>query len=297
MIICLPSLSTPNKSYLSGWSNTQFSYWARRAEAIAVLGQYDDRLRAVGTALERRLHGNVDPDMPLSPEQEISTLPVTFLVAQENQYNGITGKGLDIIIDDVKKRTGASQFLRGKHSSLDPYGSSITDAEDGKGAVPPAGVFNATFQAMEYTHSPPPPVRPPSPKVQQRKSWRARKEESSHSRGVLDLDTPAVYDVSFMMSGSRAQDEEEGQSPSSFVSPTVYTQPTETDVEPAATPCTPPRRPRPVAPRKSPQANNQKSRLPVSDSRSEVDDTTPPKRKCNSSYNRDSGSPPQKKMK
>jgi len=42
----------------------------------------------------------------------------------------------------------------------------------------PGGVFNATFQAMEYTHLLPPLVRPPSPKVQQRKTRRARTNTS-----------------------------------------------------------------------------------------------------------------------
>ncbi|KIO13616.1 hypothetical protein M404DRAFT_587495 [Pisolithus tinctorius Marx 270] len=40
---------------LSGWSNTQFSYWARRSEGISVLAAHDDRLHAVAVALDKRL--------------------------------------------------------------------------------------------------------------------------------------------------------------------------------------------------------------------------------------------------
>lgn len=65
----------------------------------------------------------------------------------------VTGKGLDVIIDEVKKRTGVSPFLRGKHSSLDPFGSSSGDAEHehGKKAV----VYMPTFQAEKYVHEVP----------------------------------------------------------------------------------------------------------------------------------------------
>lgn len=97
---------------LSGWSNTQFSYWARRAEAVSVLAAHDDRLRAVANALERRLHPNHNNS--------------TALVEEET----VTGKGLDAIVDDVKKRTGASQFLRGKHSSLDAFSTAVSPGAD-----------------------------------------------------------------------------------------------------------------------------------------------------------------------
>lgn len=40
---------------------------------------------------------------------------------------GITGKGLDAIVEEVKARTGASPFIRGKHSCLDPF--TITDVD------------------------------------------------------------------------------------------------------------------------------------------------------------------------
>jgi hypothetical protein len=48
---------------------------------------------------------------------------------------GITGKGLDAIVEEVKARTGASPFIRGKHSCLDPF--TITD-------VDPQAIINTT---------------------------------------------------------------------------------------------------------------------------------------------------------
>lgn len=116
---------------LSGWSNTQFSYWARRAEAVSVLGEYDSRLHAVGVALERRLKGD-------------NTIPPS------SEAYSVTGKGLDAIIDEVKKRTGKSQFLRGKHSSLDPYGSTVAETDQ---PMYPSPLFAMpTFQAEYYNH-------------------------------------------------------------------------------------------------------------------------------------------------
>jgi hypothetical protein len=70
------------------------------------------------------------------PSQHASQ-PRTFPVIQEDQYNGVTGKGLDI--DDIKMHTVASQFLHVEHSGLDPYGSSITDVGNGTGGVPQQG--------------------------------------------------------------------------------------------------------------------------------------------------------------
>jgi hypothetical protein len=56
----------------------------------------------------------------------------------------VTGKGLDALIDAVKRRTGASPFLRGKHASLDPFGAPGGD----RGAAPAAApVYHPTFQA------------------------------------------------------------------------------------------------------------------------------------------------------
>ncbi|KAF8447699.1 hypothetical protein L210DRAFT_3347916, partial [Boletus edulis BED1] len=104
---------------LSGWSNTQFSYWARRAEGISVLAAHDERLHAVALALQERINaGGVLLDGADETE-----------VYSTQRCPNVTGKGLDIIIEDVKKRTGLSPFLRGKHSSLDPFGSTNSDKD------------------------------------------------------------------------------------------------------------------------------------------------------------------------
>jgi len=132
---------------LSGWSNTQFSYWARRAEGISVLAAHDERLHAVAVALQRRINAG---GVLLDGTDE------TEIYSTEGCPN-VTGKGLDIIIEDVKKRTGLSPFLRGKHSSLDPFGSANSDRDAGPGpptGVPAAPIYMPTFQAMEYSHSP-----------------------------------------------------------------------------------------------------------------------------------------------
>ncbi|KAF9246281.1 hypothetical protein BU15DRAFT_39608, partial [Melanogaster broomeanus] len=134
---------------LSGWSNTQFSYWARRAEGISVLAAQDERLYAVAVALEQRIkEGGVLLDEIEDGE--------TYSKHTEG-CPMVTGKGLDNIIEEVKKRTGLSPFLRGKHSSLDPFGSTNSEKEAGPGPpqdVPAAPIFMPTFQAMEYSHAP-----------------------------------------------------------------------------------------------------------------------------------------------
>lgn len=134
---------------LSGWSNTQFSYWARRSEGISVLAPHDDRLRVVAVSLDKRIRdGGVLIDTVEDGE--------TYGKYSEGSPN-VTGKGLDIIIEQVKKRTGLSPFLRGKHSSLDPFGSTNSDKDTGPGPphnIPATPVYMPTFQAMEYTHSP-----------------------------------------------------------------------------------------------------------------------------------------------
>jgi len=56
----------------------------------------------------------------------------------------VTGKGLDALIDSVKRRTGASPFLRGKHASLDPFGAPGGDRSIAPAAAP---VYHPTFQA------------------------------------------------------------------------------------------------------------------------------------------------------
>jgi hypothetical protein len=143
---------------LSGWSNTQFSYWARRAEAICVLSPHDKTLYQVAVALERRLRplvaaprydGSPDSAYP-SPTSSLSSLSASPSSAspppsfQDPPEPNVTGKGLDALIDAVKRRTGASPFLRGKHASLDPFGAPGGD----RGVAPAAApVYHPTFQA------------------------------------------------------------------------------------------------------------------------------------------------------
>ena len=105
---------------LAGWSNTQFAYWARRAEAVSVLAPHDAKLKAVARALERRLGmERVSGREAVSKEEDDESM-------KEEISEKVTGKGLDAIIEAVKRRTGASQFLRGKHSSLDAFGSTTS---------------------------------------------------------------------------------------------------------------------------------------------------------------------------
>ncbi|KAF8503372.1 hypothetical protein F5888DRAFT_1607090, partial [Russula emetica] len=143
---------------LSGWSNTQFSYWARRAEAICVLAPHDKTLYQVAIALDRRLRPFVvaprydtsqDSAYP-SPASSLSSLSASPSSAspppsfQDPPEPNVTGKGLDALIDSVKRRTGASPFLRGKHASLDPFGTPGGD----RGVAPAAApVYHPTFQA------------------------------------------------------------------------------------------------------------------------------------------------------
>ena len=171
---------------LSGWSNTQFSYWARRAEAVSVLADHDSRLHAVGAALERRLRN-----------------PHSFTSEDDNDEGTlVTGKGLDAIVDEVKKRTGKSQFLRGKHSSLDPYGTAVADLEL-EHIPPPPQFAMPTFQAERYDHGTmrildlepppslgprPPPVSPPAPPKRGIMSSQATSHDTS-STGTTSIDS------------------------------------------------------------------------------------------------------------
>ncbi|GJE86920.1 hypothetical protein PsYK624_030030 [Phanerochaete sordida] len=164
------TLSRTTVLTLSGWSNTQFSYWARRAEAISVLGMHDGRLRTVALALQRRLQTQgllevVDASAPSSSQQRhhprvnYDASSREDLDPEEWVRTYVTGKGLDVIIDEVKKRTGVSPFLRGKHSSLDPFGTVSVDA-DGDGNGRKAVVYMPTFQAEQYVHEVPAEVDP-----------------------------------------------------------------------------------------------------------------------------------------
>ncbi|KAI0690568.1 hypothetical protein BC835DRAFT_1363729 [Cytidiella melzeri] len=146
---------------LSGWSNTQFSYWARRAEATSVLAMHDDRLRTAATALERRLYklgltGSSDPHSSPATSHDATPLPDSSSETDAEEWARmyVTGKGLDVIIDEVKKRTGVSPFLRGKHSSLDPFGSARIGV-DGVTGGNKVAVYMPTFQAEKYVHEMP----------------------------------------------------------------------------------------------------------------------------------------------
>jgi hypothetical protein len=165
---------------LSGWSNTQFSYWARRVEGISVLSEYDERLQSVVTALEQRLQGG--------PNAELDYAIITT-----------TGKGLDSIIDEVKKRTGKSQFLRGKHSSLDPFGSvnqfglnltvvpesELEKERNGRSWSTTAPVYSTSFQALAYLHEVPQGVAG----RMDGQAWQGeRKQRKRKQRGIRSLD-------------------------------------------------------------------------------------------------------------
>ncbi|EKM55609.1 uncharacterized protein PHACADRAFT_256342 [Phanerochaete carnosa HHB-10118-sp] len=164
------TLSRTTVLTLSGWSNTQFSYWARRAEAISVLGMYDERLRTVALALQYRLQSQgllegVDASAPSSsqrshhPRINFDAASREDLDPEEWVRTYVTGKGLDVIIDEVKKQTGVSPFLRGKHSSLDPFGTVSIDA-DADGGGRKAIVYMPTFQAEKYVHEVPADIDP-----------------------------------------------------------------------------------------------------------------------------------------
>lgn len=132
---------------------------------------HDQRLRTVATALQRRLRSSglsdifADPSSPSSSNSPHSTVDFDRLSrGVENDPEEwvklyITGKGLDVIIDDVKKRTGVSPFLRGKHSSLDPFGT-VSVETDGPSGGRKAPVYMPTFQAEQYVHEVPAELDP-----------------------------------------------------------------------------------------------------------------------------------------
>jgi hypothetical protein len=201
---------------LSGWSNTQFSYWARRVEAVSVLTPHDERLRTLGSVLQQRLKDDIGAEpimhLDLSEEGRSETPNSTSASGQSSCFQqdldyvqGMTGKGLDVIIDEAKKRTGASQFLRGKHSSLDPFGAIYV--EDENGAEVSAPVFMPTFQAVEYGHS----VSSSSAEQPEKKSGKGKiKQKTPRSvsgrghepQATLDVDPPVPY-LSSTVSASR----------------------------------------------------------------------------------------------
>lgn len=202
---------------LSGWSNTQFSYWARRSEGISVLAPHDERLHAVAVALDKRLkEGGVLVDAVEDGE--------TYGKYSDGGPT-VTGKGLDIIIEQVKKRTGLSPFLRGKHSSLDPFGSTNSDKDTGPGppqGAPAAPIYMPTFQAMQYSHSPaitaPDSVSARRPKKKRRISL-ADSVSSYASSGILgsersDFDEGTINRYSLMFSENRLTPDQESVSSS-----------------------------------------------------------------------------------
>lgn len=188
---------------LSGWSNTQFSYWARRIEAVSVLASYDDRLRAVSNALEQRLKDDAVPDnnstsSDVVDESSSDVSASSQLPASGPDYDyvqNVTGKGLDNIIDEVKKRSGASQFLRGKHSSLDPFGTNGTDADRVNHAERSAPIYMPTFQATEYVHTLPPQPSSPQPDSKITKKQRRKHGPKSSSRADHDQKPHAIFDI------------------------------------------------------------------------------------------------------
>ncbi|KAA1469524.1 hypothetical protein DENSPDRAFT_609686 [Dentipellis sp. KUC8613] len=214
---------------LSGWSNTQFSYWARRAEAISVLASHDARLHEVALALERRLRLRTDPPeaigpnyhtwpspssplspltSPLSSTSGISGSGSTDSPPPDPQEPNVTGKGLDQLIDSVKRRTGASPFLRGKHASLDPFGAKGVD----KDAVhAPTPVYTPTFQAQMYMHEAPAASSTVAGGAKRRRGKRKVSEAGSeggvqkgHGGGEVGCEGDESRRLSYRVSASRA---------------------------------------------------------------------------------------------
>ena len=125
---------------------------------------HDGRLRTVATALQRRLQTSglaevyLDASAPSSSQPPQPRMNFDGQMMHEENLDPeewvrtyVTGKGLDVIIDEVKKRTGVSPFLRGKHSSLDPFGTANVEA-DGEASSGKAVVYMPTFQAEKYVH-------------------------------------------------------------------------------------------------------------------------------------------------
>ncbi|KAG8850279.1 hypothetical protein FRB91_009170 [Serendipita sp. 411] len=61
-----------------------------------------------------------------------------------------TGKGLDGLIAEIKRRSGASQFLRGRQSSLDPFGAHL---ESGSASYDPNWPIVMPSFHGKHTHS------------------------------------------------------------------------------------------------------------------------------------------------
>lgn len=140
---------------LCQWSNTQFAYWSRRSEAVSVLACHDSGLRDLFHVLYQRLYqrdpptnafvmsspatsaswsstasssGSPPPSHRVGPTRKLEHSKQLSAMETERRLRvarSYTGKGLDGAINDIKRRTGASQFLRGRQSSLDPFGAHL----------------------------------------------------------------------------------------------------------------------------------------------------------------------------
>lgn len=180
-----------------------------------MLTPHDERLRNLGSVLQQRLKDDIGAEFISThsdrSEEERSETPNSTSASASghsscfhqdfDQVQGMTGKGLDVIIDEAKKRTGASQFLRGKHSSLDPFGAIYIEDENGAEVSGP--VFMPTFQAVEYGRS------MPSSNVGQPEKRRGKgkiKQKTAASRheprATVEV-CSAVPHLSFTVSGSR----------------------------------------------------------------------------------------------
>jgi hypothetical protein len=216
---------------LSGWSNTQFSYWARRAEAISVLGMHDGRLQTVATALQRRLQssGLADVDAFASSSSQAPHarhfdgrhMLEEDADPEEWVRTYITGKGLDVIIDEVKKHTGVSPFLRGKHSSLDPFGTASVEAE-GEGSGRKAVVYMPTFQAEKYVHEVPAELDPAalSGMIGSKKAGKRKASSPPRAESETDDSWPSVASD---VSGEDAMSVRSSSSRMQSASPPLYT--------------------------------------------------------------------------
>ena len=99
----------------------------RRVEAISVFAPYDETFAELKQTLYGLLYGGLSQNSPpASP--------------------GVTGKGIDALIDTVKRQTGMQPYVRGKHASLDAFCA----AELGPAHTQPPAF--ATFQPHMYSH-------------------------------------------------------------------------------------------------------------------------------------------------
>lgn len=172
---------------LCQWSNTQFAYWSRRSEAVSVLAGQDAGLRDLFFVLYQRLYQKDPPShafVTSAPSSSASWSsaasssgsppPTTHQIPPSPRGHGhgqqpvfgrtdaveterrlrvarsFTGKGLDGVITQVKRRTGASQFLRGRQSSLDPFGAYL---ESGIAAYDPNWPIVMPSVHGKQTHS------------------------------------------------------------------------------------------------------------------------------------------------